>query len=77
MSVVMLVAVRGGADALRDGADAELAVDAAEVVDLGLRYHLQGYDVVYFELARRLGAPVATLDGGMRTACGIFRVKLV
>ena len=52
-------------------------LDAAEVIDLGLRYHLQGYDVVYFELARRLGVPVATLDGGMRTACGIFRVKLL
>lgn len=52
-------------------------LDAADVVDLGLRYHLQGYDVVYFELARRLGVPVATLDGGMRTACGIFRVKLL
>jgi predicted nucleic acid-binding protein len=54
-----------------------IELDAAEVVDLGLRYHLQGSDVVYFELARRLGVPVATLDGGMRTACGMFRVKLL
>lgn len=52
-------------------------LDAAEVVDLGLRYHLQGYDVVYFELARRISVPIATLDGGMRTACGMFRVKLL
>ena len=52
-------------------------LDAADVVDLSLRYHLQGYDVVYFELARRLGIPVATLDDGMRTACGIFRIKLL
>jgi predicted nucleic acid-binding protein len=56
---------------------AQVELDAAEVVELGLRYHLQGYDVVYFELARRLGVPVATIDGGMRTACGIFRVKLL
>ena len=54
-----------------------IELDAAEIVDLGLRYHLQGYDVVYFELARRLGISIATLDGGIRTACGIFRVKLV
>jgi len=60
-----------------DMAAERIVLDAAEVVDLGLRYHLQGYDVVYFELARRLGVPVATLDGGMRTACGIFRVKLL
>lgn len=54
-----------------------LELDATEVIDLGLRYHLQGYDVVYFELARRLGVPVATLDGGMKAACGTFRVKLL
>ena len=53
-----------------------IELDAAEIIDLGLRYHLQGYDVVYFELARRLGIPIATLDGGIRTACGIFHVKL-
>ncbi|MSP96178.1 MAG: PIN domain-containing protein [Betaproteobacteria bacterium] len=52
-------------------------LNAAEVVDLSLRFHLQGYDVVYFELARRLEVPVATLDGGMRTACGMFHVELV
>lgn len=51
--------------------------DATQVIELGLRYHLQGYDVVYFELARRLSIPIATLDGGMRTACGMFRVKLI
>ena len=54
-----------------------IELDAAEIVDLSVRYHLQGYDVVYFELARRLGIPIATLDGGIRTACGIFRVKLM
>jgi predicted nucleic acid-binding protein len=54
-----------------------LELEAAEVIDLGLRYHLQGYDVVYFELARRLGIPIATVDGGIKTACGVFRVKLL
>ena len=54
-----------------------IELDAAEIIDLGLRYHLQGYDVVYFELARRLGIPIAALDGGIRTACGIFHVKLL
>ena len=54
-----------------------IELDAAEIVDLGLRYHLQGYDVVYFELARRLGIPIAALDSGIRTACEIFRVKLL
>ena len=54
-----------------------LQLDAADVIELGLRYHLQGYDVVYFELARRLAIPIATLDGGLRTACGTFRVKLL
>jgi predicted nucleic acid-binding protein len=63
--------------ASHDMAAERIVLDAAEVVDLGLRYHLQGYDVVYLELARRLGVPVATLDGGMRTACETFRVKLV
>jgi hypothetical protein len=43
-------------------------LDAAEVVNLGLRCHQQGYDVVYFELARRFGVAVAMLDGGMRTS---------
>lgn len=54
-----------------------IELDATEIIELALRYHLQGYDVVYFELARRLGVPIATLDGGIRTACDRFRVKLV
>ena len=54
-----------------------IELDATQVIDLSLRYHLQGYDVVYFELARRLGVPVATLDGGIMTAYGMFRVKLL
>src|SRR5712691_2429230 len=45
-----------------------LEVDAAGLIDLSQRYHLQGYDVVYFELARRLRIPIASIDDGMRTA---------
>lgn len=36
----------------------------ARVVELARRYHLQGYDALYFDLARTLGLPLATLDHG-------------
>jgi len=54
-----------------------IELDAAEVIDLSQRYHLQGYDVVYFELARRLTIPIASIDGGIKTACGVFGVDLL
>ena len=54
-----------------------IELDAAHLIDLSQRYHLQGYDVIYFELARRLTIPIASLDGGIRTACGIFGVELL
>ena len=54
-----------------------IELDAAELIDLSQRYHLQGYDVIYFELARRLAIPIASLDGGIKTACGVFGVGLV
>jgi predicted nucleic acid-binding protein len=54
-----------------------IELDAAQLIDLSQRYHLQGYDVIYFELARRLTIPIASLDGGIRTACGIFGVELL
>lgn len=50
---------------------------AAEVIDAGLRYYLQGYDAVYFELARRLNVAIASLDGGIRTACKTHKVALL
>ena len=52
-------------------------LDAAELIDLSQRYHLQGYDVVYFELARRLTMPIASLDGGIKTACDVFGVEFL
>lgn len=54
-----------------------LEFDASAVVDLSQRFHMQGYDVVYFELARRLAIPIATLDGGIKTACKTFGVKML
>lgn len=52
-------------------------LSAAEVVDAGLRFNLQGYDAVYFELARRLGSSIASLDAGIRTACAAHKVSLL
>ena len=54
-----------------------IELDAADLIDLSQRYHLQGYDVIYFELARRLTIPIASLDGGIKTACGVFGVELL
>ena len=54
-----------------------IELDAAELIDLSQRYHLQGYDVIYFELARRLAIPIASLDGGIKTACSVFGVDLL
>jgi predicted nucleic acid-binding protein len=35
------------------------------------------YDAVYFELARRLRVPIASIDEGIRTACDSFGVELL
>jgi hypothetical protein len=42
-----------------------IEIDAAVLIDLSRRYHLQGYDAVYFELARRLAIPIASLEEGI------------
>ncbi len=49
---------------------------ASEVVEQAAAFYLQGYDAVYFELAKRLNVPIATSDGGIRTACRVHGVKL-
>ncbi len=49
---------------------------ASEVVEQAAAFHLQGYDAVYFDLAKRLDVPIATSDGGIRTACRVHGVKL-
>lgn len=46
------------------------------VVELAKRFHLQGYDALYFELARSLGLPLATLDHGHREAAKTHGVAI-
>lgn len=47
-----------------------------EIVELARRYHLQAGDAIYFDLAHASGLPIATLDGGLRTAAKAHGVKL-
>jgi len=49
---------------------------ARRVVELARRYHLQGYDALYFDLARTLGFPLATLDHGHRQAARAHNLKV-
>ena len=49
---------------------------ARRVVELARRYHLQGYDALYFDLARTLGLPLATLDHGHRQAARVYNLKV-
>ena len=46
------------------------------LIERALRYHLQAYDAVYFDLAHVLRLPIATLDAGLRTAARAHGVKL-
>lgn len=46
------------------------------VVAFANRYHLQGYDALYFELARALSLPLATLDGGHVAAARTHGVRI-
>ena len=71
--------LRASQQAIRDLQPETLAIelDASILVDLSQRYHLQGYDTVYFELARRLSLPIASLDGGIKTACATFGVAFL
>jgi predicted nucleic acid-binding protein len=48
----------------------------AGVVRFAVRHHVQGYDAVYLGLAMQLDAPLATLDGGLRTAARSAKVAL-
>ena len=51
-------------------------VTARRVVELARRYHLQGYDALYFELARTLELPLATLDHGHRQAARAHNIMV-
>jgi len=46
------------------------------IVALANKYHLQGYDALYFELARELALPLATLDGGHVAAARAHGVEI-
>ena len=43
-------------------------ISPRQVVTLARKYHLQGYDSLYFDLARTLRLPLAALDNGHRQA---------
>lgn len=47
------------------------------VVATAKAFMLQGYDSIYFDLAKRLRIPLASLDRGHRTACKSYGVKLL
>ena len=46
----------------------DIQLNGIEIFRLGKRYHLSGYDAVYFELAKRLNLPIASADRGIRSA---------
>lgn len=49
---------------------------AAIIIERARRYHLQAIDALYFDLAIALDLPIATVDGGLKTAARRFGVKL-
>jgi predicted nucleic acid-binding protein len=55
----------------------EFVSPMASLIRFAVRHHVQGYDAVYLGLALHLGAPLATLDGGLRTAARSAGVALV
>lgn len=54
-----------------------MGIRASTVIALAQRYHLQGYDALYFHLAVTRALPIATIEGGLRTACAAHAVELV
>ena len=48
----------------------------SQILALAMRYNLQGWDALYFDIAIRQRAQLATLDGGLKTACERFGVRL-
>lgn len=50
------------------------AAGMPEILNLGLAYHLQCYDALYFDLAKVNCLPIATFDRGIITACKRFGV---
>jgi len=54
----------------------DIRLGSGDLYRLAKRYNLSVYDVHYFELARRLEAPLATADRGLRSAAQRHRVPL-
>ena len=48
----------------------------ADTMHLARAHNLSSYDAAYLELAIRLGLPLATLDGKLKTAAGAVGVPL-
>ena len=46
------------------------------VVTIGRRYHLYAYDAIYFDPARTLGLPLATLDLGHEQAAKVHNLRI-
>jgi len=46
------------------------------LIEIAVKHHLQVADALYFHLAKIYGIPLATLDGGLRTAAKSHGVKL-
>ncbi len=63
-------------EALEDLDSFDIRVHLELFMELARRYHLQGYDALYFNLARSLGLPLATLDHGHRQAAKVHGVKV-
>lgn len=51
-------------------------ITARRVLYLARRFQLQGHDALYFDLAKTLMLPLATLDDGHRQAAKQFGVRL-
>lgn len=54
-----------------------IAYSLSDLTSAAKMYNLQGYDAVYFDLARRNNIPIASLDKGIKTACVSHGVKLL
>jgi len=54
-----------------------LPIDTTAVLAAGRRHNLSAYDAAYLILAERLGAPVATLDDKLITACTAAGVEVL
>lgn len=70
----------GNALRLLDALDLEthqFALAVTDVAQLAASYHLSAHDAVYFHLAKSLDLPIASFDGGIRTACRSHGVRLL